>query len=1100
MQDIAKYPHFIPDKPSGEDCFEGHSQEKLAHEVCNYVKKLDAPPDINAKPDEKIYSNMPRIIGLEGGWGSGKSNVVSLIGKELDTVGYYTFTYDAWGHQEDLQRRSILEVLTGELIQEKILEGKVKIKMRNGKLHEASWEDQLSLLLSNKTTTIRKSTPLLTWAALGGIVVALLFAVLSHVTEVWGSQDVHPTWFWILDLIPVLLAIILAICYWCRHKSFKGALQMVAYNNNDTIDEEYTSSEEPSVAEFKNWMRAVSDYLGKSKRKYKRLIIVFDNMDRLPSEKVMQLWSSIYTFFAGGEFEHIWTIIPYDYEHLCQAIYGNEGCGRIDENNTERIKLFISKTFPITYHVPQPVITDYRKLFNTYFDKAFGPNIHDKEHICQVFMHLQDEPNPRNVIKFVNELVAMRLQWGDNKYRLQNQALYILKKDFLFYSGKRLETQLLSENLFEKVAPFYPEQDKVRAELCQYAYVLEDERLASETPLRNELKRRLKSGEPLVEYVEKDNFMSVFEKELADTDYSSLDSTVKSMVSLDDVKLSTELKPRIQDKWDFLANLKSSSQYNSHICDETLTILIKHATPKRVIAMSRSFALGMQRIKVTDGASYFQAQHKLQQILQETQIEYDDGDWYKPVLCEPEQFVQYVCEAKEEYAHYGLIADNKALNDYLLSGAVSGNDQVTTVVDYIKDDKSYDLTALNKALSKAIAEDTIKQNIHVSAYVHRVLDKEKGLLKVRFSKETVSSYLQENQAPWADNQPTGFEDVIAMTLAYGNDISQIDDSLIPRISDCIGRYMYYTGVLKNTGIDGSAFRKLNIYFIENLKGGSLDTKYVARHLQEIQNDLGIDEGLLLKQFNRWDAIDWGEIKEGNEYVDDVKNYVHHTFFRAYLDNPGKFSDSIIALGTSTLSLQNPGFLAVQQQVQQGYNRQITVMKIEDYWKDFVVTYLGTDYLKEAGETLTNEAVTMLQWLYDRNETKEPTLLDAILQKPEETTLKSYLHTMMNNNFVKTDISKEKFLYFGKLLPMLGSDMDANTARGLMQHFIKPVSNDADCAAIIVTNKEFYLSVMRHDTAIAAPIVKDMIGLDAYTTMEDELQKMMPKDEKEEHKE
>lgn len=1099
MQDIEKHPHFIPDKPTGEDCFEGHSQEKLAHEVCNYVKLLDEKPDINTKPDEKTYSNMPRIIGLEGGWGTGKSNVVSMISQELDKEGYYTFTYDAWGHQEDLQRRSILEVLTGELIQEKILNGKVKIRMRNGKIHEASWKDQLSLLLSNKTTTIRKSTPLLTWAALGGIVIALLFAVLSHVTEVWGSQEVHPVWFWTLDLIPVLLAVVLAIWYWFRHKSFKGALQMVAYNNNDTIDEEYTSSEEPSVAEFKNWMRAVSDHLGNSKQKYKRLIIVFDNMDRLPSEKVMQLWSSIYTFFAGGEFEHVWTIIPYDYEHLCRAIYGEDGTSKQDKKDAERIKLFISKTFPITYHVPQPVITDYRKLFNTYFDKAFGPNIHDKEHICQVFMHLQDDPNPRNVIKFVNELVAMRLQWCDKKYRLQNQALYILKKDFLFYSGERLETQLLSENLFEKVAPFYPEQDKVRIELCQYAYVLEDEKLASETPIRNELKKRLKLGEPVAEYVEQDNFLSVFEKELADTDSSTLDSTVRSLASLDSVELTPEVKSRIQAKWDFLANLKSRSQFNSHTYDETMTILIKHATPKRVIAMARSFALAMQRIKVTDGVSYFQAQHNLQNVLQETQIEYDDRDWYKPILCEPEQFVQYICEAKEEYAHYGLIVDGEALNNYLLNGAVNGNDYVTTVVDYIKDDNSYDLSALKNGLSKAISEDTIKQNINVAAYVHRVLNKEKELLKVRFCNKTVASYLQQDQTPWANKQPVGLEDVIAMSLADGNDISSIDDSMIPRISDCIGRYMDYTGVLKNTGTDGSAFRKLNIYFIENLIEGSLDTKYVAKHLQEIQNAIGIDKGLLLKQFNRWDAIDWGEMKVGNEYINDVKNYVHRAFFNAYLDNPGNFSDSVIALGTATLSLQNSGFLAIQQQVQQSYNRQITVMKIDDYWKDFVVTYLGTGYLKVAGETLTNEAVTMLQWLYDRNEIIEPALLNAILQNPEETTLKSYLHTMMNGNFVKNDINKEKFLYFGKLLPLLSSDMDANTARGLMQHFIKPVTNDADCAAIIITYKDFYLAVMYHDTAIAAPIINDMLGMDTYKTIEGQLHKMLPKEEKKEDK-
>ena len=136
--------------------------------------------------------------------------------------------------------------------------------------------------------------------------------------------------------------------------------------------------------------------------------------------------------------------------------------------------------------MPEPVITDYSKLFYTYFDKALGKAEHDREHICQVFMHLEEHPNPRTVIKFVNELVGMRLQWKGGKYRLQNQALYILKKDYLFYAGKRLDAQLLSDNLFDKISPFYPERDKVRIELCQYAYGVEDEKLGRELPLYNE--------------------------------------------------------------------------------------------------------------------------------------------------------------------------------------------------------------------------------------------------------------------------------------------------------------------------------------------------------------------------------------------------------------------------------------------------------------------------------------------------------------------------------------------------------------------------------------------------------------------------------------
>ena len=546
--------------------------------------------------------------------------------------------------------------------------------------------------------------PTLAGAAVWGICLVASFAVLTVVSRILLDKiTCFPVLAAILiDLLPVIIGLGLSICYRFKDKSWDRTLKLISQREDDTIDEEYTSSEEPSVAEFKNWMRAMSDYLGSTKQKYNKLVIVFDNMDWLPAEKVMQLWSSIYTFFAGGEFKNIWTVIPYDYEHLCQAIYGSEESSDVKEEDTERIKQFISKTFPITYHVPEPVITDYKKLFYTYFDAAFGADEHDREHICQVFTHLESNPNPRTVIRFVNELVAMRLQWNDEKYRLQNLALYILKKDILFYSGKQLDEQLLSDEVFDKVEAFYPEKEKVRTELCQYAYGLDDEKLAGELPLRNELKRKMAAGETIEEYVAKPNFLSVLEDVLNDTDQATLNNTVESMASLDGVEMTPAVKVQLKSKWDFLANKKAETVYESLVYEPTLTTLIQRASQKRVVNMAKHYVEQMQGRTVSDGAAYFQVMQRLQDELKATKVDFDDTDWYRTKVCKPEQFVEYVCAAKAEYKHYGLTADMKQLNDYLLNGSISGNSLVTTVVDYIKDDKVYDLTELKTKLAKAI--------------------------------------------------------------------------------------------------------------------------------------------------------------------------------------------------------------------------------------------------------------------------------------------------------------------------------------------------------------------------------------------------------------
>ncbi len=93
-----RYPRFLDNKPCGQDLFIGKSHDSVAKNIANI-----------------IANNSSNIIGIDGGWGSGKSNMVDLVRKKLNSEKYHFFIYDAWGHQEDLQRRSILEELTSQL-------------------------------------------------------------------------------------------------------------------------------------------------------------------------------------------------------------------------------------------------------------------------------------------------------------------------------------------------------------------------------------------------------------------------------------------------------------------------------------------------------------------------------------------------------------------------------------------------------------------------------------------------------------------------------------------------------------------------------------------------------------------------------------------------------------------------------------------------------------------------------------------------------------------------------------------------------------------------------------------------------------------------
>src|SRR4051812_25816048 len=105
MSEILAFPRFIKDSPCGEDLFESGSQKRTAVAIAEHIRN---------------NTSSHKLIGLDGDWGAGKSNVISIVNKELGK-SHHLFIYDAWSHQVDLQRRSFLEELTDDLQKNEII-------------------------------------------------------------------------------------------------------------------------------------------------------------------------------------------------------------------------------------------------------------------------------------------------------------------------------------------------------------------------------------------------------------------------------------------------------------------------------------------------------------------------------------------------------------------------------------------------------------------------------------------------------------------------------------------------------------------------------------------------------------------------------------------------------------------------------------------------------------------------------------------------------------------------------------------------------------------------------------------------------------------
>lgn len=388
----------LSNEPCRKDAFEGHSHQHIADQIVRIIKE-DADR---------------HIIGIEGGWGSGKSNLISLVNKGLngDTVydkgfnhkasTFPFFVYDAWGHQVDYQRRAILEELTHDLTLEKKI------------LDKAKWETKLQELLAKRRKTTTKEVPRL---GLGFIVSIILTILTPLVVFLVGLV---PDDLWWLKVIVALLPYLTGIGYAIQNRknSLKEHEQECTWQNilselilvyKDQIKENETyttvSEKEPSSAEFKKWMDEVDMDL---KALNKHLVIVFDNMDRLPAQKVESLWSSIHSFFSDKTYDNIKVLIPFDRQHVQLAFKNEDTEGESYGND------FINKTFDVVFRVPPPIMTGWQQYMTDMWKKAFGEDAQLHISVTQIYDALSKNHTPRKIIAFINEVATVKMTMHDD--------------------------------------------------------------------------------------------------------------------------------------------------------------------------------------------------------------------------------------------------------------------------------------------------------------------------------------------------------------------------------------------------------------------------------------------------------------------------------------------------------------------------------------------------------------------------------------------------------------------------------------------------------------------------------------------------------------
>lgn len=861
---MTKFPRFIQDKPQGIDKFDGASQESLSKAIAKHIKDNDSLTKDDC---------LPRIIGIEGVWGAGKSNVVKLIEKHLQKDGsdYFFFEYDAWGNQEDLQRRSLLEQLTDKLVNEEILIGYTKITTKGGGTKSVTWPKKLKLLLARKTETTTLSYPRLSNGVIAGTITTI-FTSIASLTGALLADRCGWGWSIIIAILPIVITLIVwAIAAWKNPNYRNFSYILAVYNDKEKKETEYEviSEEEPSVVEFKKWMQDVSDNL--NPKKCRKLVIIFDNMDRLPAEKVKQLWSSIHTFFAETGFENIWVIIPYDITHLSCAFGDNEAKAH------ELAQYFINKTFPVTFTVPKPVITDYKGIFRKLFEEAFGNTKNQDENIINRLYRLQhNEANIRDIIIFINRLVSL-YKVRHNDVSIVSMAVYQLYKDIIHKDNNEIK-QILSGEYLGLASNIIPNDEKLKAEVSALAYGV-DIANAKQIPLTGYINNcidKLK-GYSINEYAETDeNFDAILTEVYANTDTAKLTAMIEVLNGL--VKNNST----INEIWENLASLQKKQSISTLDFPNVYKILLGHVSDKTKEQIVDKLCNSWRASKEFSGSKYVHCINQLKAI--------DDIAKYIKLLpkeVSPEVFIDAVKEAKETYQDYNLQIQPNLLDKYL--SEIQPNEfNDFEVVNILSKSSFCDFGLLKETIKSAIINELIEVNNAGQIFnTYRCLfSNDKPLEKLPSSSfiNTLRTNLENTNKT---TQNDGYIDALSIYIAQNGNVN-IDDSLVVAIAENIEYYANESDLLdKNQSWNNSTLNKVISYMIKHGIGVYLNIFTIMPQYENIKNRYSVSDKELLKFINRWDVkelinktiVDLSQLKVliPNSNIYDITSTINNNF-------------------------------------------------------------------------------------------------------------------------------------------------------------------------------------------------------------------------------
>ena len=812
-QDPVQHPKFLSNKLCGQDLFEGKSHDSIAQNIANVLD-----------------SGSVRIIGLDGDWGAGKSNMVSLIKQKLNSNSsnkYHFYVYDAWGYQTDFQRRSILENLTSYLVDD------AKI------INHKKWNGRLLQLLSRKRSVGSKVTKELSAISKVAAVLAILLPIFVLIDSCIEST-VGKIIYWLIIFILAIYAVyhlqVRNMNKYGQPTNFANVIGELFFSYLDFTSEKGSNNietsmkyetiydEEPSSRDFRNWISDIDKDIDGHK-----LVIVFDNMDRLPQNSIQELWAAIHTFFAEQTYENIRVIVPFDRSHIKGAF------STMSATNNDKSNYFgddyINKTFNVIYRVSPPMMSDWKAYFAMQWKEAFGLELEANSRVTQIYDQLSERQTPRDIISFINEFVSIK-QITIDTVPDEYIALFIFGKNHIAINS----AEIISPSYLGGVEFLYKNDENLPKFISALYYQLPPEK-ALDIVYVDKIRKALDANEQ--DDLQQISKLTIFDKLLENAlpNVSNIPNAV--------LALNTCIDANSSKHWDCIYKKLQTSE---PVLQEYQKILLRNISNKDKYL--KQVINDLLKAKPFDVMSYYESLLQLNDL-----GGLDPSKYYREVEVEPQNFIDYVELAQNDYKRYKIVCDMNKLDEFLAEKDETYFERLN-VISILK--KEYDgFESYESRLKELIGNNTSDVEKLVVLY-DRLKEIKRPVDKILSDSDIYSLFRN------MDEESEFYYDLICMRLSrldnfstsynspFTNVLKSTDDEIVEKVASEIENYIDYGDILLNASKYPLLCSVANSITLKSRGTSRLNLLTILKRYDDIINS-GIDSDTLISRLNSWDT-------------------------------------------------------------------------------------------------------------------------------------------------------------------------------------------------------------------------------------------------------